>query len=133
MTWAAASFLVLGICAVAMVLRLAKRVAHAQQIMFGALAGMRDKSMSDRQKEKAMLRASGRMLLATVVVVGCMGRCIAIPVGLVWLAEQGGLVSLEATLDKTLEWRFLLLATVVVTAAWLLLRGRKTEEAPNAG
>ena len=91
-----------------------------------ALRDLKDPALDELAREKAVQGHALRLMLLFVLVTGGSLLALAVPVGVLWLAERGGMVELEAVLDTTLSATFLIVTTVLGTAVWLLLRRRST-------
>lgn len=109
--------LVGGVIALIRLFGVFPRALQAVHISRSAFAVMNDPHLEDDRKE-VLLQAHSLSLLRRFLDILIYGTgSIAIPVGLVWMLECAGLLSLRAVLALTLSWPFLLgsgIATLVV-------------------
>lgn len=124
MNLAAAAFLVIGFLALVRVLGLAARVTEVFARSRAALRDMRDPELAEEEKERRVQGHALRLLLLFVVVTAGAAVALLAPVGVVWLLERAGVVSLAGTLDVALSVPFLIGATVLICAALPLLQRR---------
>lgn len=87
----------------------------------GAVATLSDTALSDAEKEAAARAAAARLFRAFVAIAVTGLVALAVPAVLVWAGAAAGLYSLEAAIALATGWPFLLGATAVAVAAWLLL------------
>ena len=87
-----------------------------------ALEALRDPTLDDRAKEKALQRHSVRLFALLVILVGGSAVAIALPLGAVWVLERLGLASLERVLHVLGRADFLLATTAAGFAALLVAR-----------
>jgi len=113
-----AVLLVIGVMALMKVFGLLPRALQAVRTSRSALEVMTDPECGDERKE-SLLQGYSVSLLGSFVDLSIRGiGSIALPVGLLWLLECAGLLSLEAVLDLTRSWAFLLGGAIAVTAAF---------------
>ena len=85
---------------------------------------LRDPTMTDLQKEKAMQASSLELFKCfALILLGC-ALALAVPFAIIWLLDLAGLVSLDAVLALTLSIPFLLATTVIAIVVIFLIRKR---------
>jgi hypothetical protein len=116
-----AVMLVIGVVALTKVFRLFPIALQAVHTSRSALVVMTDPDCGDERKESLLQGYSVSLLRSCVdLLIRGIGS-IALPVGLLWTLECAGLLSLEAVLDLTRSWSFLLGGAIATTATlWLL-------------
>jgi hypothetical protein len=115
-----AVLLVIGVITLMKVFGLFPRAMQAVRMARNALAVMYDPACGDDRKESllqaysvSLLRSFGDLLIRGI-------GSVTIPVGLLWVLEFAGLLSLEAVLDLTRSWPFLLGCVIAAGATvWL--------------
>lgn len=90
---------------------------NAVGIARSAFATLRDRALSDDEKERAARAFSARLLAQGVAIFGRLALAAALPLGLVLLLLLGGVVSLAALTGVLESWTFLTLSTAAVAAA----------------
>jgi hypothetical protein len=115
-----AVLLVIGVTALMRVFGLLPRAWQAVRTSRDALEVMNDPECGDERKE-SLLRGYSLSLLGSFADLLIRGvGSIALPLGLLWTLECAGLLSLEAVLDLTRSWAFLLGGAIAATAAFWL-------------
>ncbi len=85
-----------------------------------SLAIVRDPSLSDEEKEKAMQQSSKKLFALFFIILFIGGVAIFVPIGLIWLLDKAGLFNLQSAIARTLSWQFILAGTIVImTAMWI--------------
>ncbi|MEO0477975.1 MAG: hypothetical protein AAF196_00700 [Planctomycetota bacterium] len=116
--------LVLGFMVLLIALRLEAGLQAMREASTGALATMKDKSLSDAQKEKRVQAATIQMGRAAITTILKLVIAFAIPLGLVWGLEQASLWTVDEVIDRSLGWDVLVGATVVGLVLAKVLAGR---------
>ena len=124
MTWIAAAFLVVSFLVLLQLLRVPARAAEVTRVGRRALATVRDRTLSDEEKEQAMRAGSLRLLVLFVVIALATAAALAIPAGLVALMAVAGWVDFDVAIERTLSWQILVGATIVGLIAMRLLARR---------
>jgi hypothetical protein len=107
------------------VLKLVPLATDAIAVSRRATATMRDSALDDEAKETALQQGALRLMkLSALLLVGSVAA-LAAPMGAIWLLELAGLMSLQGVVAILMRWDFLLLATVVGVAAFIVLQRRK--------
>lgn len=125
MTWAAAFFVILAFLGIAHLLQIPSRVAEAIQCSRGALAHIKDKALSDLDKEREMRARAVRLLVLFLILTLSATAALAVPVGVVGILDLAGLLSFEAVLDRLLSWELLLATLLLGLAAYAILAARR--------
>ena len=90
-----------------------------------AMSALRNPDLSDDEKERTMQQSSVTMFKLLFFLVVGTAAAILIPLAVVWVAEQAGLVTVGAVLDLFLRWDFLIgssllgIAVYLAVAKWL--------------
>ena len=90
---------------------------HARQ----AAAVLQDSALDDLAKEKAMQVAAIQLFkLLGLLILGSLAA-VTLPIGAIWLADAGVLLSFDDVLAMLVRWEFLLAATVIGFTVFFLL------------
>jgi hypothetical protein len=116
-----AVLLVIGVMALIKVFGLFPRALQAVRTSRSALEVMTDPECGDDRKESLLQGYSVSLLRSFVdLLIRGVGSMV-IPVGLLWMLEFAGLLSLEAVWALTRSWAFLLGGVIAaIVAFWLL-------------
>jgi len=123
-TWAAAVFVLVGFLALARLLQIPSRVAEVMRCSRSALAHLRDKDLTDLQKEREMRAQAMRLLSLFLILTVSAAAALAVPVGVVGMLDLAGLVAIEAVLDRLLSWELLLATLLLGAVAFALTTSR---------
>jgi hypothetical protein len=121
MAYAAAVFVGLAFIALLKTFRLVDKAPHVMSISTQAFRDLRDPVLDDDAKE-ARMREHARALggLFTLITFGTMAA-VAAPLGVVWLLDAGGVLSLNRVLDALSSWPALAVGTIALVAQlWLV-------------
>jgi hypothetical protein len=100
---------------------LVDRTKQAIAISRKAMETMGNSQMTDLEKERFLQSSSLRLFkLLGQLVIGSIGALI-IPFGVVWAAQLGGLVTLDAVTAILLRWDFIVAASVVGVVVYFAL------------
>lgn len=92
-------------------------MVHSRQ----AAAVLQDNSLDDLAKEKAMQVAAIQLFkLLGLLIMGSL-TAVSLPIGAIWLADTGGLLSFDDVLAMLVRWEFLLAATVIGCTVFFVL------------
>jgi hypothetical protein len=85
-----------------------------------AVATMRDRSLDDAAREKAIQRASLRLLsdVGSILVRGALS--VAVSLVPVWLADATGLATFEAVFGFLSRWDVVVIASAVMIAGYVI-------------
>jgi len=122
LTWAAAIFVVAGFLVLA---RLFRVPALAQAVLGHsrrAFADLRDRSLGDREKERAVQSHARRLLLGALGIVLASAAALTLPYCAVALLDAAGVVELDAVVARTITPAFLLVVTALGVVAAVILR-----------
>ncbi len=82
-------------------------------------AVLKDPKLDDDAKEKALQGLAMRLfVLLGFLIVGSAVALLA-PVGMIWLLDIAGMVSLDGVLDMLQRWEFLIAATILGVGIYL--------------
>jgi hypothetical protein len=129
-TLAGAVFIVVAATSLALAFRAPAHVTRVLAASRRAADVLRDASLTDDEKEKHAQRASGELFMLFLLIAASFAGALLIPVGVIWLAQKAGLVSMEAVLAMTISPVFLVACTVVGCAIAFLW---KRAAAPRRG
>jgi len=107
------------------VLRLVPRAKEAIVVSRASVDVMRDSALDDDVKEKALQKGAVRLLYLSFVLLTGSTVALAAPLGVIWLLDLLGLLSLETVTATLLRWDFILFATVVGVAAYIFFERRR--------
>ena len=122
MTWAAAAFIVLAFLALLQASGVVQRAGEVAQRSKQAIAVVRDRSMSDLEKEAAMQAHSKALFKQFLAITALAALALGAPIAVVAGMHAFGLVDFDAALDCTMSWQVLVGATVVGALALRLTR-----------
>jgi hypothetical protein len=125
LTWAAALFLVAAFLVLARWFRVPARVRAVLGDGRRAFHDLRDPSLGERDKERAVQSHAGRLLLGFVGITLASAVAVALPFGVVALLDAAGVVELDAVLARTVSPAFLLVVTPLAVVAAVILRGHR--------
>lgn len=131
-SWLAAAFLVVGFIAIAAWLGLVTMSGRVVALSRHSLAILRDAQLSDDAKEAATRQNALEFFrLAFALALGG-AAAVSAPLGVLWLLDRLGVVSLAAACDVAVSPAFLaasgLLAVLALAISW---RSKKTRKTPN--
>lgn len=130
--WIAAVFVVVGFAVLVRVFGLVEKTRQVGRVSRQSLEAIRSRSLDDGAKEAALQR-DARKLFGLFFVLAFGGAAAAlIPIGMVWLGDAIGLISLDEVLDITLSPVFLLIVSFVLVAALLLFFYAKRASATSS-
>lgn len=121
--WAAGVVVTFGLIVVG--LGLPARAREVGRRSMDGIDVLRDPSLDDGTKEKALQRHAVELFKLLVILTGGSALAIAVPLGGVWLLERLGLASLHGVLVVLGRIDFLVATTVVGLLAFFLLRGSR--------
>ena len=127
-----ACLIVAGFVIVSLMVKLPARM----RVVFGrigtALDILGDPMLSDDGKGAALRQVAIGLGGSFLVLLVGGGATLALPVGLIWLADRAGVLSFDATLAVSLSWRFILGSTLVLTLLAFMLGHARRAEAGDA-
>lgn len=116
-----AALLVGGVITLVKVLGLFPRALQAMRTSKSAFEVLNHPALEDDRKE-VLLQGYSLVLLRSFLDLLLRGAgSIALPVGLLWMLEYAGVLSLKVVFALTLSWPFLLGGVIVALAAFWLL------------
>jgi hypothetical protein len=116
-----AVLLVAGMVALIKVSGLLPRALQAVRTSKGAFGVINDPQLADERKESLLQEYSLSLLKAFLDLLIRGAGSIAIPVGVLWGLEFAEILSLNAVLDLTFSWPFLLGSVMASIAVFWLL------------
>jgi hypothetical protein len=117
-----ASFLVVVAIVLLLALKAPARIQQVLVVSHESMAHVRNKDLSDDEKEKLMQQSSLRMFGLFFVIMAIFAVAFLAPTAVLWGLDKAGVLSLQAVLDFAISIPFLVGTTVVGTAVWLVVR-----------
>lgn len=104
---------------------LASRAAEAGRRARGSYAVVTDSSLTDEQKERRLKDEAPRLFGLLGLILGGSALALGLPLGLLWIGDRLGMVSLAAVMAILVRVDFLVAVTVVgaLIAWWVRRRG----------
>lgn len=118
--WIAAVFLVVGFAVLVRVFRLVEKTRKVGRVSRKSLEVIRSRSLDDSAKEAALQRDAGKLFKIFFVLALGTAAALMLPMSMVWMGNELGLVSLDGVMDITLSPIFILIVSVVLVAGLLL-------------
>lgn len=126
MAWAGALLMVAGFVVIFVALRLVQRARMVNQIAQAAMQLVGNKDIDEEEKEKQMQAYAVRLFgLFLILTVGGAAAVFA-PLGVVWLLEQVGLMSMDDVLAVVMSPAFLIGTTIAAILIIVLFRRAST-------
>lgn len=114
--WAGAAFLVVGFLVVVRLCGLVEKSKDVIGLAKLSAGVIRNKELSDEQKERE-LQSNAKRLFGHFLVLALGGAAaFGLPLGLVWVGDQLGLISLDAVLDVALSITFIIVSSIAAIA-----------------
>ncbi len=86
----------------------------------GAIAAMRDESLNDEAREKAVQRASLQLMGAFASILVRGGLTLMVSILPLWLASLAGLAEIEEVMHYLSRWDVIIIASVVITVGYVV-------------
>ena len=122
MNFVLACFVVVGFAVTIDLLGLVDQALKVGQRSRKSFEILRDSSMSDREKEKAMQKQSRKLFKLFGILLGGSGLALVLPLAIVWLLGQAGIGTFPGTLATLTRVDFLLVVTFVGILIYLIVR-----------
>jgi hypothetical protein len=119
-----AAFLVVGFIALIKIFGLVEKSIDVINIAKLAYADFQNQSLNDDAKEAALQRYAKRLFALFFLITLGGAAALALPMGLIWLLEQMGVLSLNAVIITALSWEFLLASTALAIVVFWITRER---------
>lgn len=134
--WIGAALLVVGVLVLCRVLGIVARSRAALAVVQDSLMIIGDRALDDQDKGRALQRNALRLFGWFLVLLVIGAAAFGVPLALVWVASQAGLLSWEGVLAVTLSAPFLI-GTLVLTIVLIVIvsrRGRaRADKVPAEG
>jgi len=121
-TLVGAIILVVGFIILLKGLRLVENNLKVIAIAKEAASVMQNSTLDDRQKEQALQKHAIKLFNLFILILFSSAAAIGLPVGVIWLLEQTGVLSMMAVIDFTLTWQFILASTLFAFVILWLFR-----------
>lgn len=120
MAWIGGFILVLGFLLFLKVFKVVNKSRDVIEVAKISLSTVRNKELSDLEKEKIMQKNAMKMFpLFLWISIGSI-LALLIPMALVWLLEQIGIMKLDEVIQLSLSWLFIGVSLVVsVLIFWI--------------
>ena len=125
--WLGAILLVAGFVVLLQLLGVTKRSNDVVRISLHSIKILGSSKLSDAQKESKLQKNSLRLFGLFFVLAFCGAIAILIPLGVLWLGDRLGWLSLAASLEVTLSPMFIAASSILAVIAFLL----KSKQKPN--
>ena len=112
-----ALFLLFGFVFFLKLLRLIENSREVLLLSRQALSIIQNTALSDDQKEAAMQSCAKRLFVLFFILAIGLVVALFVPLGILWMAGQFGLISLKDVIALALSWEFLVGSTVVLIVA----------------
>ena len=126
MSWAVALAAVVAFVVLADRFGLGGRVREVLARSRATVKVLRDSSLDDASKERAMRTQAGGLMVLFLGLTSVALLALALPVLVVWLLVQIGAVDGGAVVDVATSWSFFAAATAVALVAAHLLHRRRS-------
>jgi hypothetical protein len=87
-----------------------------------ALSDLRNPNLCDDAKEIALQGYAKRLFSLFGLLTAGSITALAVPIGLIWLLEQVGILSLNAVITIVISWEFLLGSVLLAYGLFLLMK-----------
>lgn len=124
-SYVGAALIVAGFAWLLLRLHLPEQALRINALVRASAATMSDKSLTDRQKERAMRQNSGTLFGQFLRITLGLLAALGLPMALVWLIGFTGLWSFEGAIEASLSWPFLLAGLVLFIAVMMVGRRRR--------
>ena len=105
-------------------LKLVPMAMEVTTVSRAALGVVQNPDLDDDAKGERMQQHAKRLFILFLLLTLGAAAALLLPVGLIWLLAQTGLLSYDDVIALLLSWQFLL-ATTVVAAVVVSIRSRK--------
>ena len=105
-------------------LKLVPMAMEVTTVSRAALGVVQNPDLDDDAKGERMQQHAKRLFILFLLLTLGAAAALLLPVGLIWLLAQTGLLSYDGVIALLLSWQFLL-ATTVVAAVVVSIRSRK--------
>ena len=123
MEWLGAAFLVVGFVVLVRVFGLVERSAEVVTVARSSFDVIRSAELSDDEKEATVQKNAVQMFRLFFVLALGGAMAAVLPLGLVWVCDLVGLISLQSVLDAAMSPAFLITSGVLAALALCLGRG----------
>lgn len=120
--WVGGAFIVLVFFTLLKMLRVITVSREVISLSSSVMNTMNDKQMSDLEKEKAMQTFSIRLFRHFLVILLGSAVAIGLPVLILWGLQWMGWVSLDAIIETTLTWEFIVASCLMGVVLWVFTR-----------
>ena len=128
--WIGAVLLVVGFLILIQLLGVIKKSRNVVRIALHSLKIIGSSRLSDRQKESKLQKNSKRLFGLFFVLAFNSAIALLIPLGILWLGDLLGIISLSAVLATTVSPAFLIVSSVLAIA--ILYLQPKSDRASNS-
>jgi len=125
--WIGAAFLVVGLVVLARMFGLVQKSGDVVTASRRSLGVIRSPSLSDEEKEAALKSDAGQLFRLFFILAFGGAGAVLLPVGVLWLCDQLGLLSLASVYDTVLSPAFLIVSCLVAIPALFMGSNRVPE------
>lgn len=119
-SWGGALFLVIGFLVLMKLFKLVERSRDVIRLSRHSVEVIRQSSLTDDDKEAALQKNAKELLLLFLVLASGGAAALACPLGVLWIFDRLGLLSLDSVLSVTFSPLFLAISGVAIVLALLL-------------
>jgi hypothetical protein len=98
------------------------RISEVEKCGLACVRTARDRDLDDLQKQMVIQGHARRLFWLMIAILGLSLVSVAVPVAVIWLLDQGGLVSFRGTFDVLRRIDFLAVVSIVGILVALLRR-----------
>ena len=130
--WFGAIALVIGFGILVRLLGLEKKSSDVVRIARHSLKIINSPKLSDEEKERRLQRNSTKLFGLFFVLAISAAIALGLPLGILWLCDRFGLLSLAAVLNTTLSPLFLILSSILVILFLAIKPSKKKSHASTS-
>lgn len=123
-SWIGAAFLVLGLVVLIRRFGLADKAGEVVTVSRRSFGAIQSSVLSDDAKEAALQKDAKRLFGLFLVLASGGAAAVLLPVGLLWLFEQLGWISLQSVFSITVSPVFLIISSVLAVLAFLIPKSK---------
>jgi hypothetical protein len=125
--WIAVAFLVVCFVVLVRIFGLVEKSKEAASIARRSVRAIRSTKLDDNEKEAALQSYAKKLFGISFILSFGGAAAVLLPMGLVWIADWLGYISLESVIDITLSPAFLITSSVFAVAVLYLCHRRNSD------
>ncbi|WP_052055353.1 sulfotransferase [Myxosarcina sp. GI1] len=115
--WIGAIFLVVGFVILFQLLGLVEKSKNVTGIAFKSLNIIGSPALSDEEKESELQKNSRKLFGLFFILAGGGAIALLLPVGILWIGDRLGWLSLTSVLDTTFSPLFIIISSIIIIVA----------------